>query len=168
MYEKCREILMAEFELIQNAVIIQERIRMAVTGREWAVFEDNINAMNSIEVKIEELETEREKLFAVFEAISHEQGFSSILDEKGQFYAMVSTLPENQRSDLTSIYRSLKTESIKLKLANENLLLYVNELKNTLREFFDLAFLERGGKMYTKDGTHFSHDMRSMVLNQSF
>jgi len=168
MYEKCREILLQEFELIQNAVIIQERIHKAVTEREWTVFEENMNSMGSIEIKLEEIEKEREKLFAVNEAIAHEQGFSDILDHQGQFYAMISVLPADQRNDLTSIYRSLKTESIKLKLANESLLSYVNELKNTLREFFDLAFSDRGGKTYTKNGTHFPHDMRSIVLNQSF
>jgi len=168
IYEKCREILLNEFELIQNAAAIQEKIRSAVTDRQWTVFEQNLCAMNTIEIKLEELENEREKLFAVFKTIIHQQNFSDNLDDKGKFYVLVSHLPPEQRNDLTSIYRSLKTESLKIKMANENLLSYLNGLRTTLREFVDLAFIERGGKMYTKEGTHFSHDMRSMVLNQSF
>jgi len=168
IYEKCRDILLQEFELVQNAVIIQEKIRVAVTDREWTLFEDNLMAMNSIERKIEELETEREQLFEVFKALTHQQGFSENLDSKGRFYSLVALLPENHRNDLTSIYRSLKLESIKLRMANDGLLAYLNGIKSTLRDFFDLAFTERGGKMYTKNGTHFSHDMRSMVLNRSF
>ncbi|MCL2801438.1 MAG: hypothetical protein FWD28_06750 [Treponema sp.] len=168
IYEKCRDILLKEFELIQNAVFVQEKIRLAVTDREWALFEDNLSAMNAIENKLETLEVEREQLFTVFKTLVHQQGFSDNLDSKGRFYALVSLLPETQRNDLTSIYRSLKLEAIKLKMANNALLTYLNGIKSTLRDFFDLAFIERGGKMYTKDGTHFSHDMSSMVLNRSF
>jgi len=168
IYEKCRDILLQEFELVQNAVIIQEKIRIAVTDREWNLFEDNLCAMNAIESKLECLEHEREQLFSVFKALVHQQNFSENLDDKGRFYALVTLLPENQRNDLTTIYRSLKLESIKLKMANETLLTYINSMKNTLREFFDLAFTERTGNMYTKEGTHFSHDMCSMVLNRSF
>jgi len=168
IYENCKEILLKEFELIQNAVAIQEKIRLAVTDRQWTAFEDNLSAMNAVEIKLNELENEREKLFEVFKTIVREQYFTENLDDKARFFMLTSQLPKDQQNDLVSIYRGLKTESIKLKMANENLLAYLNEVTTTLREFVNLAFLERGGKMYTKKGMHFSHDMSSMVLNQSF
>ncbi|MCL2765715.1 MAG: hypothetical protein FWD40_10635 [Treponema sp.] len=168
IYEKCRDILLQEFELVQNAVAVQEKIRLAVTEREWTVFESNLCAMNAIESKLEDLENERENIFTVARTLAREQSFSENLDAKGRFYSLVTMLPANQRNDLTSIYRSLKLEAIKLKMANEALLSYINGIKSTLKDFFDLAFIERGGKMYTKNGTHFSHDMSSMVLNRSF
>ena len=168
IYERCRDILIQEFELIQNAVNVQEKIRLAVTERQWTDFEDNFSAMNTIESKLHALENEREQLFSVFKTVVRQQNFSDNLDEKGRFYALVSFLPEKQRNELTSIYRSLKLEAVKLRMANDTLLSYVNGIKTTLKDFLDLAFVERGGKMYTKNGTHFSHDMRSMVLNKSF
>ena len=168
IYEKCRDILLQECELIQNAAVVQEKIRLAVTEREWAVFEDHLSAMNAIESKIETLETEREQLFLVFETLIHQKSFSENLDAKGRFYALVSMLPENQRNDLTSIYRSLKLESIKLRMANDALMTYLSGVKTTLKDFFDLAFPERAGKMYTNRGNHSSNDMRSMVLNRQF
>jgi len=168
IYEKCRDILLQEFELIQNAVTVQEKIRLAVTEHEWATFEDSMGVMNAIENKLVSLEAEREQLFSVFKTLIHQQSFSDNLDEKGRFYELVSLLPENQRNDLTSIYRSLKIEAIKLKMANDALLAYLNGVKSTLKEFFDSAFPERGGSIYTREGTHFSNDFRSMVLNRSF
>jgi hypothetical protein len=168
IYEKCRNILLQESELIQNAAAIQEKIRFAVTERELSDFEDNLSAMHSIESKLAELEDEREKLFSVFETLIHQKNFSATLDAKGRFYTLVSMLPENQRNDLTSIYRSLKVETIKLRMANEALMTYLNGVKETLKDFFALAFPDRYGKMYTNQGTSFSHDMRSMVLNSSF
>jgi len=170
MYEKCRNILLQEFELVQNAVVIQEKIRLAVTERKWTLFEDNLNAMNTIQSALISLESEREELFSVYKTIVSQRNFTERLESAGKecFYSLAALLPENQRNDLTSIYRGLKLEAHKLKLANESLSAYVNTIRSTLRDFLDLALIERGGKMYTKDGTHFSHDMRSMVLNQSF
>jgi len=159
---------MQEFELIQNAVFLQEKIRIAATERQWSVFEDNLSSMNAIESKLEALEKEREQLFTVYKALVREESFSHTLDSKGSFFALIEMLPESERNDLTSIYRSLKLEATKLRMANEALMTYLNTVKSTLKDFFDLAFPERGGNMYTKTGSHFSNDMRSMVLNKSF
>ena len=168
IYERCRDILLKECELVQNAAVLQDKIRMAVVQKDWAVFEDNLSAMNDIECKMEGLENEREQLFTVFGTIIHQKSFSENLDAKGRFYKLVSILPESQRNDLTSIYRSLKIEALKLRMANDVLMTYLSGVKATLKDFFELAFPERGGKMYTNQGTHLSHDMRSMVLNTRF
>jgi len=168
IYEKCREILLKQSELIQNAAFVQEKIRLAVTNKEWIVFEDNLTVMNSIQSKMESLETEREQLFTVFETLVHQDGFSQTLDSKGRFYKLSAMLPEDQRNELTSIYRSLKIEAMKLKIANEALFTYLSEIKSTLNDFFALAFPERCGKVYTKNGNHYSNELSSMVLNRSF
>ncbi|MCL2210505.1 MAG: hypothetical protein FWB95_01125 [Treponema sp.] len=168
IYEKCRDILLQECELIQGAVAVQEKIRAAVSEREWTDFDTHLNAMNSIENKMVNLESERENLFLVFKSLIHEKSFCENLDDKGQFKELVSLLPKNQRDELNEIYRSLKMESLKLRISNDALMTYISGVKSTLQEFFELAFPERGGKMYTKDGTHFSNDMRCMVLNRSF
>jgi len=168
IYEKCRTILLQECELIQNALIIQDKIRLAVGQHEWTIFEDHLSAMNSIESKMQILENEREQLFTVFKVLLHERSFSENLDDKGRFYALVAMLPENERNDLTAIYRSLKLEALKLRITNDALYAYLSEIKSTLKDFFALAFPDRFGKVYTKDGNHYSNEMSSMVLNQSF
>ena len=168
IYEKCRDVLLKESELIQKAVFVQEKIRAAVADREWTAFEDNFNVMNSIESKMVNLENEREQLFYVFETLVHQQGFSETLDAKGRFFKLVSMLPENQREELTAIYRSLKMEAVKLRIANDSLMIYLNEIKSTLVDFLALAFPDRCGKMYTKSGAHSSNELSSMVLNRSF
>lgn len=168
IYEKCRDILLRECEQVQKAAAVQEKISLAVANKEWAVFEDNLSAMDAIEKKLESLEYEREQLFTIFETIIHQSNFSHNLDAKGRFYSLVSILPESQRNDLTAIYRSLKLEALRLRLRNEALMNYLSGIKATLKDFFDMAFPDRSGKIYTNQGTHFSHDMRSMVLNTRF
>jgi hypothetical protein len=168
IYEKCRDILLRECEIVQNAGVIQEKIRLAVINREWDDFQEQMNAMNAVEDKLANLEEEREQLFTVFQALTSGGALKSAADSKGRFYAMASILPEKQRNELTGIYRGLKLEALKLRIANDALMTYLSGIRSTLREFFDNAFPERGGKMYTPHGTHLSHDMRSMVLNHSF
>jgi len=168
IYEKCKDILLRERELVQNAVIEQEKMRIAVFNREWEGFEANVSALTVIERQLAEMEEEREQLFCAFEALLQHKNSLYNKDGKGRFYAMVALLPENQRNELTSIYRGLKMDTLSLRIANEALRTYLGGIKNTIREFFDKAFPEYAGKMYTPKGTHHSHDMRSMVLNQSF
>jgi hypothetical protein len=168
IYEKCKDILIREKELVQSAALEQEKMRLAVFNREWQGFEANVSALTAIERQLTEMEEEREQLFCAFEALlKHKNGLYE-KDGKGRFYAMVALLPENQRNELTSIYRSLKMETLSLRIANEVLRTYLGGIKNTIREFFDQAFPQRAGKVYTPQGTHISHDMRSMVLNQNF
>jgi hypothetical protein len=75
IYEKCRDILLQQSELIQTASYVQEKIRNAVLNKEWTVFEENLSSMNEIECKLEGLESERQKLFTVYEAIVHQNSF---------------------------------------------------------------------------------------------
>ena len=168
IYEKCRDILLRECELVQNAAVIQENIRLSVIEHKWADFEDQIKAMNAIENQLVNLENEREQLFTAFEALTHYNGFSGTNDPKRRFYAMASILPENQRNELTAIYRSLRLEAMKLRIANEVLMTYLAQVNSTVKEFFEAAFPERTTKIYTSQGIHHTHDMRSMVLNHSF
>ena len=168
VYEKCREILLKEHELVQFAVTIQKNIQDAVTAREWTDFEGHFKALEALESEFNALEAEREKLFVEFEASNGRNVSPEHIDAKSRFYAMAAQLPALERNDLTEIYRNLKLEVIKMRMANEALKGYLNGVRTSLQEFFSNVFPERGGKMYTPQGTHFSHDMRSMVLNQRF
>jgi hypothetical protein len=89
-------------------------------------------------------------------------------DDKGRFYALASRLPPAERGELTAVYRSLKLEALKLRMANEILMSYLSGAQATLTGFFEAAFPDRSGRIYTKQGTPISHDMRSMVLNRAF
>ncbi|MDR0316451.1 MAG: hypothetical protein LBH97_06080 [Treponema sp.] len=158
IFKKCRDILLKESELVQKIAVLQTMIQNAVVAREWTDFETHFRTMNDMGVEFAALEREREALFA---------GQSPDLgDDKGRFYALVSELPAEQRNELTAIYRSLKLESLKLRMANETLMSYISEARATITGFLEIAFPDRNGRIYTPQGRPLSHDMRSMVLNQ--
>jgi hypothetical protein len=96
------------------------------------------------------VENERERLFT------------------GRFYVFVAQFPDEQRSELSAIYRRLKHESLRVRMAGQTLMGYISEARATITGFFQIVFPDRGGKIYTPHGVPVSHDMRSMVLNQAF
>jgi hypothetical protein len=152
VFEQCRDILLKENELVQQIAGLQNGIREAVLGRNWTDFESHFIALGRIKVEFTVLESKRERLFS----------------DSARFYAIAAHLPLEQRAELTAIYRSLKTETLRVQMAGESLMEYIAEARATIAGFFAIAFPDRGGKIYTPHGVPVSHDMRSVVLNRAF
>jgi hypothetical protein len=173
MYERCREILLKEHDAVAKAAVLQKMVQDAVQKREWADFEAHFNVLNSISGEIAALERERELVFAGFSGgvgqaapEASPQAVELAGGDAGRFYALCMRFSIEQRDEICAIYRGLKLQALKLRLDNESLLEYVSGIRATLTGFFELAFPDRGGKIYTPRGTPVSRDMRSMVLNQ--
>jgi hypothetical protein len=137
---------------------LQNLIREAVMNRNWTDFEGHFNDLGRIKAEFTALEGERELLFA---EVPGTRGDTS-------FYTLTAQLPPQQRSELTEIYRSLKLETLRVQISGEALMSYITEVRAAMAGFFEIAFPDRSGKIYTPHGMPVSHDMRSMVLNRAF
>ena len=180
-FEKCKDILLREHEAVAQAAALQKLIEKAVLSREWGDFEANMSTLLGYSVGLAEMEKEREALFGGYNGSADGSGQWNAAQayqnahlaielaggDKGRFYTLCLHFTEQQRSELAEIYRSLKFEALKLRLANETLLAYLNEIRTATAGLFEAAFPELGGKTYTPRGVPVSHDMRSMVLNKS-
>jgi len=157
-FEQCRDILLKERELVRHITGLQNGIHQAVTSRDWADFEEHFAALGKIKAEINALESERERIF------------TKITGKTGEvsFYSFAARLPAEQRDELTEIYRGLKFETLRVRMSGEALMTYITEVRVVLAGFFEVAFPDRSGKIYTPHGISASHDMRSMVLNRSF
>jgi hypothetical protein len=159
VFEKCREILLKESELVQRIASLQNLIREAVLSRNWADFESHFGDLGRIKAELDAMEHERETLFA---------GIPEETSETARFYSLAAHLPTEQRAELTAIYRGLKLETLRVQMAGESLMEYITEARAAITGFFAAAFPDRGGKIYTPYGIPVSHDMRSMLLNRAF
>ena len=151
-FEKCREILLSEIELVKRISGLQEQIRNAVINRDWTDFESHFSELNLIGDEFTAMETERERYFG----------------KSRGFYALISCFTQEQRGEISEIYRNLKFRTLQVKITSEIIVNFISQARTTIAGFFEIAFPDRGGKIYTPHGKHFSHDMRSMVLNQRF
>jgi hypothetical protein len=167
IYEKYREVLLRECELVKSARTVQEKIKESIANQEWTDLEEHYKSLNAVESGLSGLEIERIEICDEFEAEKNIK-VSAQTDAKGRFYALISHLREEERNELSAIYRNLKLEVLRLRIVNEAFMAYLIGIRTTINDFISLAFPERSGKIYTKNGSHFSHDMRSIVLNRSF
>ena len=178
-FEKCREILLKEHEAIAKAANLQKMAENSAIKREWTDFEAHLSELNILSGSISAMERERERLFSenkeelqATDAQNTVQNMQKMPVElaggdKGRFYTLCLNFSAEQRSELCEIYRSLKREALKLRFENEALLSYLNAFRINMTSFFEAAFPDIGGKMYTQAGIPVSHDMRSMVVNKS-
>ena len=156
-FEKCRDILLQETALVRQIACVQEQIKEAVINRNWIDFDNHFSVLGEIGDEFTALENGREALFA-----------GDTGDSKGSFYTFAARFPVEQRNELTSIYRSLKIETLRVQTAGETLMSFITGARSALAGFFEIAFPDRGGKIYTPHGKPVTHDMRSMVLNRTF
>jgi hypothetical protein len=161
-YEQKYHILEQENDLLEKIAEAQEAVRNAVTKREWADFESMIALMNGYQEQFDALETERVSLFSTFSSTQDAEG------KTPHFYRLVASLPEAERIGLTTMYRKMKARALKVRTANEALLLYLTEAKATVNGFMEAAFPNRKDGVYSRKGTKVSADMRSIVLDQTF
>jgi len=159
VFVKCREILLKECELVRRVSSLQNLVYEAVLNRDWNGFEANFSKLGEIGKEFSALEQERERLFA---------GSKAETNVSARFYSLTAGLPPEQRGELTEIYRNLKLETLKVQIMGETIMNYLAGARATIAGFFDIAFPDRKGKIYTPYGMPVSHDMRSMVLNRTF
>jgi len=159
VFEKCKAVLLKECELVRRIASLQNLVYEAVMNRDWNGFEANFSKLGKIGEEFTVLEHERERVFA---------GILAESDASERFYSLTAGLPPKQRGELTEIYRNLKLETLKVKIAGETIMNYISGARATLAGIFEIAFPDRKGKIYTPYGIPVSHDMRSMVLNRSF
>ena len=169
-FEKCRDILLQEITLVRQIASLQESIKEAVISRNWTDFENHFSALGEIGDEFTALECGREDLFTPDRADQGRANRAQIdeNDSRGRFYTFAAGFPDAQRNELTEIYRRLKLETLKVQTAGEALMGFITGARAFLAGFFEIAFPDRGGKIYTPRGKPLAHDMRSMVLNRIF
>jgi hypothetical protein len=160
IYEACSQVLGRETELLCGIEEAQKQVWDAIIKRQWTDFEALMSMMDRIAMELTGLEEERGQIVH-----SLQQGDD---DENVRFYRLLSALPEIERKELTGRYRELKMASLRVRIANDNLLIYIAEVKATMAGFIEAAFPDRKGRVYSRSGAVVPADMRSMVLNRSF
>ena len=158
-FERCRDILVKEGELVGRIGGLQDVVYAAVAERDWSGFESKLGELDGLGRELEGLEREREGLFA--EAPGDADG-------RKDFYATVSGFPEDRRREITDAYRSLKVMTVRVKSAGETLMGYISAQRATMAGFFDAAFPDRAAKTYSPYGKQVSDDMSSMVLSRHY
>jgi hypothetical protein len=160
VFERFSSVLRQEAGLLTKIASLQRQVWETVLNRVWENFEGLMGSLDSLGAEFRVLEQERAGLMEEFGG----EG----LREDESFYRLASRLPGGEGKELAGLYRNLKSETLRVRIANDNLLDYLGEAKATVNGFLEAAFPDRKGKVYSRQGALIPADMRSMVLNQSF
>jgi hypothetical protein len=131
-------------------------------------FESLLAKMHEQGSEFELLEAERAGLFADPVPEKNRGQDPGQDTEAVSFYTLISRFPEKNRKELSELYRKLKQETLKTRMANETLLRYLSEGRTVIAAFLEAAFPDRKGRLYSRWGKQIRTDMRSMVVNRSF
>ena len=156
-------VLAGEIELLKKITAAQNCVRQAVMNREWTDFDEKTLEVNRLGTEFAVLEEERVILFSCLEGESGSRG-----EEDKPFFVLISKRPEDERKELSCLYRDLKMETHKMKALNETFLAYLNEAKTLASAYIGAVCPDRGGKLYTRRGQTVSLDLRSIVINNRF
>jgi hypothetical protein len=161
-YKTCIGLLEGEIAILRKITSLQDSVKAAVMNRDWMDFETLLSSLQDYCDQFETLEAERVRFF------SAQRKASSDKDENAGFYAITARFPQAERVALSTAYRTLKLEALRVRLINNSLMEYLNEARNAVDAFFEAVFPDRKGQLYSRSGVRKLADMRSMVLNHSF
>ena len=163
-YRRCIEVLNQEAALLNRIFAVQASVRQAVLQREWIDYDWKIAEIRQFGMEFAQLDAERTNLFT---------GLASSLfgrtESDGKafpFYALAARLPENERREITKLYRALKMDILRMQAMNESFLNFLNEARTAASAYLEAAFPARGGKLYTRMGGQTGQDLKSIVFNR--
>jgi hypothetical protein len=159
MHKLCSQVLGREIEALRGIGEAQKQVWEAVVKREWTDFDALLSLIGRTAAGLEGLEGERKALFA------GTPGFFGARDEESGFYRFIASLPPEDHQELAGKYRELKMAALRIRLNNENLLVYISGIKAAMSAFIESAYPDRKGRLYSRNGAAAPQDMRCMVLN---
>jgi hypothetical protein len=160
-YDECACILKQELQMLEQIQVLQNEVKNAVRNRQWTDFEGHLGSLAAIGDEFEALDLERVQIFTAF---ARKMGFNH---EGVGFYAFAARLPEPEQRELSELYRRIKMRTLGVRVANDSLTDYLDETQAVVSGFLEAVFPDRKGKIYSRQGTQVTPDMRSMVLNQT-
>ncbi|MDR2500057.1 MAG: hypothetical protein LBD37_03115 [Treponema sp.] len=180
-YEACLSLLTQEQEYLEAVAGLQRLAREAAVARDWHEFETLLGCLERMGGEFEVLDQERTRVFALLGGGSREwapdgdevgrPGAGAMPEEYSQaeqrgFYALIAAFPDAQRRAAAEVYRRLKEECLRIRLANVSLLGYLREARAVAEGFLSAVFPARKHTTYSRRGRQVEADARCMILNQ--
>ena len=163
-FDQCVLLFNRQISLLKRMCHIQDSVRKAVVAREWADFNWKTAELNLLGEEFNNLEAER---ILLIDALKEKFGnYIKIDDFTPSFYTIITILPQEQSRELSSLFRELKMETLRLKSQNEIFSSYLNEIKTVASACMEAMFPVQGGKLYTREGQEAGSGQRSVVLSQ--
>ncbi|MFO8042559.1 MAG: flagellar export chaperone FlgN [Alkalispirochaeta sp.] len=137
------DLLNQQAELIGQLASYEGTLQEVVAQRNWAQLEQMLPVMTQVSEAINEIEARRNEQFSEIAAtLGGEESFARVL----------SRLPEELRSELSSAYRALKVSVLALQSRTAGMDAYIRATISTTRGVLQELYPEHMSSGYSRDG----------------
>lgn len=156
---RVKELLAAQADAMLAFGAQEQELQAAIMNREWSKIDSLVPQMQRRSSELEATDAARHEAFAVAKA---ELG----LPAGASFLGFLERVDEEDRRELTALYRSLQVSVLRVKSVTRGIDSYVRGTLRTTNEVLGEVFPDQKGTMYSRRGKRSPADGRAMVLDR--
>ncbi len=154
-----KELLAAQAEAMLAFGAQEQELQSAIINRDWSRIDVLVPQMQRQGAELEALDARRNAAFA---AAKSQCGLS----DNAKFQEFIERVDEEDRRELTTLYRSLQVSVLRVKSVTRGIDSYVRGTLRTTNEVLGEVFPDQKGTMYSRRGKRSPADGRAMVLDR--
>lgn len=154
-----KELLAAQADAMLAFGAQEQELQNAIMNRDWSGIDVLVPQMQRQSAELETLDARRHDAFA---AAKSERGLSP----DAKFLEFIERVDEEDRRELTALYRSLQVSVLRVKSVTRGIDSYVRGTLRTTNEVLGEVFPDQKGTMYSRRGKRSPADGRAMVLDR--
>jgi flagellar biosynthesis/type III secretory pathway chaperone len=143
--EKFKSALMKQLSLLEMLEKEELNLQSSVIEKDWPGTESCIKHLETLSERVMRAERRRHELFNALKAALKAE------DDEG-FYDVIARFPEEERRELSELYRKLKVAVLKVQSLNGGIDTYIRSAAYTLGKVLDEYIPSRRNKTYSRSG----------------
>lgn len=154
-----KESLARQAELMLEFGRREHELQQAVMDRDWPAMDALVPRMENLSRELAALDARRHALFL-------EAKTAVGLPADATFSEYVQRIPEADRHELTTLFRSLQVSVLRVKSVTRGIDSYVRGNLRTTNEMLGTLFPDQKGTIYSRHGRRSPADGRAFVLDR--
>ncbi|AFG36887.1 flagellar export chaperone FlgN [Spirochaeta africana] len=150
--------LQQQVQLLESLAGCEHRMQQAVMRKNWHELDESLHQLQTISEEIHRCEQDREQSFA---SLCRQLN----LPESSRFAQVVGHLPDENRREITSLYRRLKIAVLRVQTITSGVDAYINTTVETMNQIVEEVFPGARGSVYSRDGSVYGKQPPAMVVN---
>jgi len=156
---RVKELIAAQADAMLAFGTHEQELQTAIMNRDWSTIDSLVPRMQRSSAELEATDAARHDAFVV---AKRELGLSS----DASFSDFIDRVNEDDRRELTALYRSLQVSVLRVKSVTRGIDSYVRGTLRTTNEVLGEVFPDQKGTMYSRRGKRSPADGRAMVLDR--
>jgi len=152
-------LLRKQAELLAKFAVTEHELQDAIVERNWPAMDAVMPSLERLSKSLEAVERKRHHVVDKLKRTAH-------LPADAPFAELVSRVDQDDRSELTALFRDLQVHVLRVKNHTGGIDSYVRNSMKTANTVLGELFPDRKGTIYSRQGTQSPVRGSAMVLNR--